>query len=196
MKCNICKKREATIHIQEVINNNVKTLHLCEECAKTHGLNTELMDIGFNVVDFFNNYSNTDTGIANKVENKIPGFKKVDLTEEIFFEDEDIVYCPKCGITYHQFLETGKAGCGYCYVAFKDHVKSILRRVHGSTLHVGKVPENLEKPLAINREIIKLDNRLKIAVKNEKYESAAKIRDRIAFLKEKLRKDYANKGNK
>jgi len=56
--------------------------------------------------------------------------------------------------------------------------------------------QNLEKPLAINREIIKLDNRLKIAVKNEKYESAAKIRDKIIFLKEKLRKDYANKGNR
>ncbi len=193
MKCNVCKKREATIHIQEVVNNNIKTLHLCEECARAYGLKTELMEVGFNVVDFFNNFSNGQVSVVPKVENKIPGFKKIDLTEEIFFEDEDMIYCPECGISYDQFLETGKAGCGYCYTAFKANVKSIFRRVHGKTLHIGKVPLRLEKPLKINRDIINLDNRLRLAVKNEKYSKAAKIRDKIKNLKELLNNNYENR---
>ncbi len=195
MKCDICKKNEATIHIQEIVNNNIKTLHLCEECAKAYGLKTELMEIGFNLVEFLNNIDENNVSVAQKVENKLPAFK--DMDEEIFFEDENIVYCPECGITFNNFLETGKAGCGYCYTAFKNQIKPLLRRIHGRTLHIGKVPFKLKEALTINREIITLENKLKLAVKSEKYKEAARLRDKIKALKNSLQEKgkvkYANK---
>ena len=38
MKCDICKEREATVHLTEVINDRVTKLHLCEECAREKGV--------------------------------------------------------------------------------------------------------------------------------------------------------------
>ena len=33
MLCEICKKNEATIHIQEIIGGQKKSMHLCSSCA-------------------------------------------------------------------------------------------------------------------------------------------------------------------
>ena len=33
MLCDICGKKIATVHLTEIINGEVKELHLCEECA-------------------------------------------------------------------------------------------------------------------------------------------------------------------
>ena len=41
MKCNICKKEIATIHLTEIINNKIKEIHVCEKCAKEKGIETE-----------------------------------------------------------------------------------------------------------------------------------------------------------
>ena len=34
MLCQICKANPATIHIQEIVNGQTNTLHICPECAK------------------------------------------------------------------------------------------------------------------------------------------------------------------
>jgi len=55
MKCDVCKEKEATIHIQEIVNNNIKSIHLCEDCAKVYGIKSSLMDLGFTLIDFISN---------------------------------------------------------------------------------------------------------------------------------------------
>ena len=37
MLCDICKKKEATVHLTEVIDEEVNELHICETCAKAKG---------------------------------------------------------------------------------------------------------------------------------------------------------------
>ena len=38
MLCQICKANPATIHIQEIVNGQTNTLHICAECAKKRNL--------------------------------------------------------------------------------------------------------------------------------------------------------------
>ena len=41
MLCNICHKNEATVHLTEIIDNQITELHLCEECARQKGAQME-----------------------------------------------------------------------------------------------------------------------------------------------------------
>ena len=41
MLCDVCGKKEATVHLTEIINNNVTKLHICEDCAKEKGAEME-----------------------------------------------------------------------------------------------------------------------------------------------------------
>lgn len=176
MKCDICKSNESTIHIQEVINNNIKTIHICEDCAKNYGFKNDIMDVGFNLYKLFSQLS-TNENLEEK-----------EKTNTLFKKDENSITCPECGISYNEFLEIGKLGCGYCYVAFKDQIKPILRRIHGTIFHKGKIPFKFRKKIKIIKEIKSLNNRLKRAVKKEKYEEAVVLRDKIKSLSREVKK--------
>ena len=41
MTCDICHKIEATVHLTEIIDNQITELHLCEECARQKGTQME-----------------------------------------------------------------------------------------------------------------------------------------------------------
>ncbi len=179
MKCDICKDKEATIHIQEVVNNNIKSMHICEKCAKKYGFNNELIDIGFHLMDFLHNFKpmKADEKKLNK-KNKYP-----------IVEDENVIKCSQCNTTYNKFLETGKFGCAYCYTAFRENIKPIIRRIHGKTMHKGNAPEKYKKQLKSMRSILSLNHRLKVAVKKEDFETAADIRDTIKKAKIQMEKE-------
>lgn len=172
MKCDLCKISEATIHIQEVINNNIKTIHICEDCAKSYGSINNIMDVGQNLFDLFSKVSggNKETDTAPKKGKRQP------------VDDENTLKCSRCHISYDEFLESGKLGCGFCYTSFKEQIKPILRRIHGCIYHKGKVPLKFKKRLKTAKDLKLLTNRLKVALKKERYEEAASLRDRIKKL--------------
>lgn len=62
----------------------------------------------------------------------------------------------------------------FCKVPFK--------KIQPSNEHTGKVPKRLEPLIAAKREIEILKKELKEAIKQEKYEEAAKLRDAIKDL--------------
>lgn len=171
MKCDICKGKEATIHIQEVVSNNIKSLHICEKCAKTYGFKNELIDIGFHLMDFLHNFKSS---IDPKYKNN-----KINNNKKVIIEDENKIKCIQCNTTYDEFLETGKFGCAFCYIAFKEQIKPIIRRIHGKTTHKGDVPQKYKKQLKLINDIKVLNHRLKLAIKKEDFKTAAKIRDKI-----------------
>lgn len=41
MLCESCHKKEATVHLTQVINDTVKKVHLCEECAAKSGVDLQ-----------------------------------------------------------------------------------------------------------------------------------------------------------
>jgi protein arginine kinase activator len=48
MMCCLCKEREATVHLTQVEGEKMQKVDLCEECAKTKGVNDPT---GFSLAD-------------------------------------------------------------------------------------------------------------------------------------------------
>ena len=93
--------------------------------------------------------------------------------------------CEACGLTYDEFLSTGKLGCTECYKAFAEQLKPLLLRVHGRNQHAGRVPANRREERAFEMCISELKTRMEAAVSEENFEMAASLRDEIHALTEK-----------
>ena len=122
MKCQLCNKNEATVHLTEIINNKVSKLHICEHCAKAKGQEMEthfgLSDLLAGLADF-----NLPTQENKKTEIK----------------------CKVCGFSLSDFEKEGRLGCPGCYASFKEELLPLLKRIHGSTRYMGKVPLKKDK---------------------------------------------------
>jgi protein arginine kinase activator len=101
--------------------------------------------------------------------------------------------CPECGITLRDFRQKGRLGCPRDYEVFGDHVRALLEKVHGATKHVGRGPGESGYEQA-RRELSALRERLGQAVDAEDYEEAARLRDRIGSIEERLRRIAPEQG--
>lgn len=161
MVCDNCGSTDPVVHLTQIVNNEISTHHLCDRCAGEKGLDNPPETHGMPLVDMIQ---------------KIPGDPFVDG------ESAD-VECSFCGLTYSGFRETGRLGCPNCYEAFAGQLPRILRRIHGSVKHVGKVylPPDPTASEMENR-LEGLRRGLHRAVRSEDFERAAKIRDEIRNL--------------
>jgi protein arginine kinase activator len=48
MLCSICKEKEATVHLTQIAGDKMQKVDLCEDCAKTKGVNDPT---GFSLAD-------------------------------------------------------------------------------------------------------------------------------------------------
>ena len=93
--------------------------------------------------------------------------------------------CDRCGTTFAEFKKTGFAGCDKCYEVFEKDVESILSKIQPSTTHKGKIAGPKGEEIQRANEIKDLKEKLRLAVMDERYEDAAKLRDSIKALEEK-----------
>jgi protein arginine kinase activator len=162
MVCDICKKNEANVHLSEVVGGKKTDFHLCESCAKEKGVNVEN---GFSLADLL-----VGLGSADEIKAEEPGIK-----------------CPSCGLTQADFKKTGRLGCAVCWETFEQGLGSLLKAMHKSDRHVGKVPSKAAHTIAIAEQIKELGVELDKAVREERYEEAAQIRDQIRALESKMK---------
>ncbi|MEP7028377.1 MAG: UvrB/UvrC motif-containing protein [Candidatus Eisenbacteria bacterium] len=160
--CQNCQKNPATVHLTEIQDNRMTELHLCQACAQEKGLASVPASPKFSIGEL----------LANMVDG-------MSTTEE---ERVGPVQCPSCGMHYSTFRTTGRLGCAECYAAFGAKLKPLLRRIHGSTRHVGKLPAHDGAVLTPQRQVQRLHDELQRAVEREEFELAAEIRDRIKTL--------------
>lgn len=165
MNCEVCGERPATIRYAEMIDGELSTWNLCERCAREKGVTGSLTSFATPLV-------NVLMGLLG--ESAEPGVEPTGAA------------CPQCGLTYREFRETGRLGCGACYETFYEELRPLLRRIHGSTQHAGVVPGAHDDDLASRSEIRRLRAELKQAVTREEYERAAEIRDLIRKKEEGL----------
>ncbi len=176
MKCQNCGKNEVTFRYTQVINGVKKEMNLCDNCAKELGLKDMnfSMPISFSsfLSDFFNDYENT----------LIPSFVGTQSLQ-----------CKSCGTVFDDFVNSGEFGCASCYDLFENRISPILKNLQGSNTHVGRgyreitpsVGNNASTKKTAKKEESKLDKLqkdLQKAIKDERYEDAAKIRDEIKKL--------------
>ena len=159
MLCDICKKNPATVHLTEIIDEQMNELHLCEDCARHK---SAAMEQQFGLSDLL-------AGMAD--------FEKPNK------DDENVaVKCPNCNLTYADFKKVGRLGCGECYGAFRKYLAPLLKRIHGSKQHVGKSPlkgKTVSKPGKKKVDLGNLKAEMQRAIQREDFEEAARLRDQI-----------------
>jgi len=162
MQCDHCHDRAAAIHLTQIVNNSVTTLHLCETCAAEKGVQTSATVAKFPLSDFL---ATMGKGAAAALP-----------------AEAEAGRCDFCGATLQDFRDSGRLGCPQCYESFAAHLRNLLRRLHGSSQHVGEVylsPVAGDDP---RRQLLDLREQLKRAVDAENFELAAELRDRIRVL--------------
>ena len=90
--------------------------------------------------------------------------------------------CPVCRLTLEDFRQINQFGCSECYTTFRSEIEPLLRRLHGSSSHEGKIPARSYADLSVERQIKLLREKLQQMISVENYEEAARIRDQIRAL--------------
>jgi protein arginine kinase activator len=156
LKCDFCTK-PATVHLTQIVNNKVHKVDLCEECAQAKGVTDPT---GFSLADLLLKASlNTESATPSGMR------------------------CEHCGFTQADFKKHGRFGCPQCYAAFAGFVEPMLSSMHKGTVHVGKVPQRALERKSLAERLSKLEGDLDEAVKAERYEDAARVRDEIIQVK-------------
>ena len=183
MLCDNCGKRQANVMYSENINGVKKELHLCEECSQKLGIGK----MNFTI----------PTDFSSLFGDVMEGFTTSEFMP--LFQEMKEIRCEQSGATFDDIVNSGKLGCGNCYSLFEEKLAPILKRIQGNVQHVGRLgkitPNEVEgvkkdvnkaihqttetSQLNNNREIETLQEKLKQAIKEERYEDAAKIRDEI-----------------
>jgi len=181
MLCDVCKKNQANFHYTMIVNGIKEEKHLCDECAtrlKQSGDFADFMPFGkmgefpqfgflpeFSMADFVGGFFNSQgQGYVKQVEYKTS--------------------CPMCGMSVAQFRKQGRVGCKACYHHFEKDMPSLLRRIHGSNVHNGKIPKKGQERLQAKRSMDELKEKLKQAIENEDFEQAVILRDKIRAMEE------------
>ena len=156
MKCHVCGVNEATIHLTEIVDEEIRKVDLCSECA------------------------------AKKDATAKTGFALADLllggAAEGGGADKGSLRCEVCGLTQADFRRTGRLGCADCYTAFAESVSVLIRGMHHGDHHVGKVPSGPPRRADVLARMRSLRERLESLVRREAFEEAARIRDDIRKL--------------
>ena len=156
MLCCICKEREATVHLTQIAGDKMQKVDLCEECAKTKGVNDPT---GFSLADLL-----LGLGASQEIEQASGGVE---------------TKCIRCGFTQADFKKTGRLGCPACYKTFAEGLEGLLKSMHKGTRHVGKVPESLRQNRDLSDRLMALQKKLNQAIEDENFEQAALLRDEI-----------------
>ena len=83
-------------------------------------------------------------------------------------------------------------GCSECYDTFSNPIDSLLKNLHGTAKHIGRGSDSKAEEIKVeitnsneenaenkNNKKNKLQKELEKAIKEERYEDAAKIRDML-----------------
>lgn len=162
MDCDQCGERPAVVNLNHQVAGQWVLVHLCERCAAQKGLATEAAITKTPLGSF----------IAAMNKGQVP-VREGEETGEA---------CRTCGATLQDFREASRLGCPDCWSVFEPSLRELVRRLHGSTHHVGEqyVPRGAAPPgPAAAPTAADLRERLRVAVEAENFELAAELRDRL-----------------
>lgn len=171
MLCDECQKEPACVHITKIINQQKIEKHLCEQCARKSG---EI--IGKGISNIFNSKFSVHDFLKEMFDYTLP-----DNAQQV---QEPV--CSECGLSYSEFSRSGKFGCSGCYQAFEGQLEPLIKRIHGTAVHTGKVPKRCGRRFGVEQQIKRLRHELELCVRREEYEQAAKLRDEIRVLEKQL----------
>jgi len=161
MQCQSCGIRPATVHLTRIVDGQVEQAHLCAQCAQESGEIAMLADPAALLQSLLANFAGA-------------GGPELQTTQQ--------TVCPTCGFRFGEFRTTGRLGCPDCYEHFRAELEPMLRRLHGTTEHRGKLPRRRGGAFERDRRLGALRKDLQQAVAREEYEEAARLRDELRRL--------------
>ena len=163
MMCEKCKKKPAASILRiESTSGHSYTVALCDDCKKTFDYSASKKYTQKSSPNIFSN---------PKIPNK----------------------CTRCGTSLEELISGKSPFCPECYSSFGTLLSEYMLRLHGSYTHKGKHPardetsnthfEDVNSNQSYN-PVIKLNEELTSAIRDERYEDAARIRDEIKYFHE------------
>ena len=109
MICNVCQKNEATVHLTQMLEGEIKKMDMCESCAQQQGVDEPGMPLVDLLVGLGPSSSEGDSQSKSSVK---------------------VLSCEVCGHSLADFKKTGRLGCSHCYQVFEDQMDPMLRSMH------------------------------------------------------------------
>ncbi len=163
MICDMCRKNEAMIYVEQTSRLGVKKINLCQECAVTCGISPGSQEIDRQIDSLFE--------------------KMQQLRREQALKDDSA--CPVCGRLCSEFLATGKLGCPECYEIFKSEIENYFSKRKIAARYTGSMPRRLANFRSVLTDRAVIREKLDAAVKSEDYEKAAFYRDYLHAIEKK-----------
>lgn len=157
--CTACQKNLASIVIMDLSGGSLSgQQHLCAQCAEAMGM-----------------VAPKQLKVSSEIlEDILSGMKG----KPVLARPRRDAGCPGCGTTIADFKAKGRLGCPRCYDTFAPDLVPLLQRVHESAAHRGRLPgRNPATQAAPTDTLAELRRRLEDAVRGERYEEAARLRD-------------------
>ena len=154
--CNECGINHATIHVTYFSGESTVVSRLCDACARKKGISISIVEDG-----------------------PLLSCKQPSPAEGLPAAEE--VECAGCGLPFSEFESKGRLGCPECYSTFEKEIDALLRQMHGTAVHKGKICPKKHFSTDV-KDIRRLRAELEEAVKTEAFERAAAIRDVIRSL--------------
>lgn len=164
MLCHECGEFEPKVVIRLEIDGQARELQLCEACAARQGV----LEFPANLSLLFGVLGDQPAGAATS-----KGREK----------SRPETVCPACGLTSREFFETERLGCEKCYEAHAWILEPLLRKIQGISLRPSEERRDYGPLLEV---VDRLRGELAEAVRLERYDRAAALRDKIRTLERKL----------
>ena len=196
MLCQNCGKNEVNFKYTQVINGVKKEMALCDKCARELGLESMDFSMPINFSSFFGDF-------FHEAENLLPSFVKTNLLEcnhcGMTFDDfvnQGEFGCGECYITFEnrispvlKKLHGANTHVGREYREAIDELTDNRNRLEANkkqnvkkqSKETNEIKEDKGK-IEQTKKIQKLQKDLQRAIKEERYEDAAKMRDEIKKL--------------
>lgn len=163
MRCDRCGK-PSVYHSTLIVNGVSQSTNLCRDCAIKEGVfttePTSMFDDMFSVFADF-----------------LP------------FEQVQDIVCPVCKTSLREFKNSSLLGCPNCYDAFREEIGQLIKKIAPFDRHKQEAPKikpsKTEKKASKEEKIAQLREEMALAVKEERYEDAAKIKKQIKRLEAK-----------
>ena len=161
MNCEVCGLRSATHIFVEVTREHRLERRVCETCAWKLAL---ALPEGASVKP-----------VAPKRPMLPPGKEEMERV------------CSRCGRPYTEVKKTLLVGCAECYAAFLENLKAFLKKLHDTeVVYKGRAYAHDPRRRTLMEERQELLSRLEELVSEERFEEAARVRDRLRVIEEEL----------
>jgi protein arginine kinase activator len=171
------------VFFSQTVGSETTQAHLCEVCAQEQGQSFGVWNtLNFHPLAALTGLIHQMLPWSSPDAPALDGMASSPLAESK-------LQCPNCGYQLSTFRQNGRLGCTKCYESFASFVGPLITNIHGHARHVEEnsdvFPSSTPRPSGetlANDPVSEMRKKMKEAVKKEKFEEAAKIRDEIQRL--------------